>query len=142
MHKTIFTQAAAFLVAISLSGCVSSQQTDAAHEVLNVITDVTQPSYRVFSAFCTEAQWAITRDAERTVAVKKAAVAKVRTECHRVYDLFEEVIAKQKTAREILNAATTAADIVQAAGVVAELKSLLQKAQAAAAAMREKGSEP
>lgn len=138
MQDKIFEHAASVMLLAALSACASGQHIETAHEVLNVITDVAQPSYEVLAGFCTQAQWAITRDASRSVSTKKAAVAKVRTGCHRVYDLFEAVIVKQSEAREVLDVAETAADIARAAEIVAALKSLLQQAQTAAAALMER----
>ena len=142
MQTTIYQYAAGIMLALALNGCTSPQQTNTAHEVLNVITDVAQPSYDTFSALCTEAQWAIVRDQSRPAVGRKAAVAKLRTECHRVYALFELVIDLQGKARKIIDTAKTAADLAEAAGIVGELKETLTKAQAAAAALREKGSTP
>lgn len=138
MQTLIYHHASAVMLLVALSACASSRHIETAHEVLNVITDVAQPSYDVTAGFCTQAQWAITRDRDRTVQQKKAAVAKLRTECHRIYAIFEQIIDKQKKARALLNAAETVEDIVRAAAEVDAIRSLLQQAQSAAAALQQK----
>lgn len=112
-----------------MTSCGHQQQiTNAAHAALTAITDTGQPAYRMVVAYCEAEQWKIVHDAERTVSQKKAGVAKIRSKCHPIYDLFERAAKLQPEARKVVDAVQTASDAAHALAQVDEIRVLLVQA--------------
>jgi len=115
---------------------------ETAQAVLTTITDTGQPAYRMVIAYCETEQWKIVHDGDRTVPQKKAGVAKVRTKCHAIYDVFEQAAKLQPVARDLIDAAKTAGEAAQALEKVEEIRELLASAHSKFKALREQRGEP
>jgi hypothetical protein len=130
----------AMFLLFTMSSCGGQQRiANAAHAALTAITDTGQPAYRMVVAYCETEQWKIVHDPDRTVARKRAAVAKVRTKCHRIYDLFEQAAKLQPIARDLIDAAQTAEDAALALAKVDEIRKLLTSAHDKFAALQNPG---
>ena len=87
--------------------------------------------------YCSALQWQLAKDESRSPAQASAAVSKVRTKCHRVYALFENLIVLQAEARVALEAAATDEQLMAAIAIVNEARLTLKNAERLAAELRD-----
>lgn len=122
------------LFPLIINGCISSQQVEHAHEVLDVITDVAQPLYDMLPLYCHTKQLGIVRDPEISNVQKRAKIAKVLSFCNSTQDAFEAAIEAQKAARDLLELG----EAVAAMAKINEVREHILNGEQAFARMREK----
>lgn len=123
-----------------LTACGGSKidAADAADMALNTITDTAQPTYELVRDFCSSAQWTIVHDSNRTISQKKAAVSKVRSKCHEIYNIYEEIIKRQKEIRTVIEASRRgSADVFKALNQINEMQKLIALATSLFAGLKD-----
>lgn len=135
----------ALLCAPLLIGCGGAQQREA-HEVLNAITDVADPTYQMAVDACDAARDAIIAREGTTYEDDRAAMDRVHEICDPMVLGFEALRASQVTARVAIDSgdlgATAATAVAEALELWNRLRRLVPQLSQLTEAPRDSGSRP